>query len=161
MKNSGLTERKMANKKGTKVQPKEQTKAAETSMDVKINRMFNDQKSNLKALASVNIDNKFAVHGIRIVDSSKGLFISMPSTSYTDRNGQTQYSDIFHPITAQAREELIQGITNGINNSGLPLFVIESILKELLMEVTVVAKQQMEAEKAEYEQMLKEQATDK
>ena len=60
-----------------------------------------------------------------------------------------------------AREELIQGITNGINNSGLPLFVIESILKELLMEVTVVAKQQMEAEKAEYEQMLKEQATDK
>ena len=100
----------MANKKGTKVQPKEQTKAAETSMDVKINRMFNDQKSNLKALASVNIDNKFAVHGIRIVDSSKGLFISMPSTSYTDRNGQTQYSDIFHPITAQAREELIQAV---------------------------------------------------
>ena len=100
----------MANKKGTKVQPKEQTKAAETSMDVKINRIFNDQKSNLKALASVNIDNKFAVHGIRIVDSSKGLFISMPSTSYTDRNGQTQYSDIFHPITAQAREELIQAV---------------------------------------------------
>lgn len=100
----------MANKKGTKVQPKEQTKAAETSMEVKINRMFNDQKSNLKALASVNIDNRFAVHGIRIVDSSKGLFISMPSTSYTDRNGQTQYSDIFHPITAQAREELIQAV---------------------------------------------------
>ena len=62
---------------------------------------------------------------------------------------------------SMVREELIQTITEGINNSGLPLFVIESILKEILMEVTIVSKQQMEAERAQYEEMLKEQASDK
>ena len=60
-----------------------------------------------------------------------------------------------------AREELIQDITNGINNSGLPLFVVESILKDLLMEVSMVAKLQMETEKAQYEEMLKQQAENK
>lgn len=58
-----------------------------------------------------------------------------------------------------AREDFIQGITNHINNSGLPLFVVESILKDLLMEVTMVAKQQAEAERAQYEEMLKQQST--
>ena len=62
---------------------------------------------------------------------------------------------------SMVREELIQTITEGINNSGLPMFVIESILKEILMEVTIVSKQQMEAERAQYEEMLKEQASDK
>lgn len=57
-----------------------------------------------------------------------------------------------------AKEELNQTIVNVINNSGLPLFVIESMLKELLMEVSVVAKQQMEEEKAQYEQMLAKQS---
>ena len=57
-----------------------------------------------------------------------------------------------------AREDFIQGITNHINNSGLPLFVVESILKDLLMEVTMVAKQQAEAERAQYEEMLKQQS---
>lgn len=100
----------MANKKGSKVQQKEQPKAAETSMSVRINRMFHDENSSLKAIASVNIDGKYAVHGIRIVDSTKGLFISMPSTSYTDKSGETHYNDIFHPITAEARDELIEKV---------------------------------------------------
>lgn len=112
----------MATKKGTaktqqKTQEKQQPKAQETSMEVKINRVFHDEKSNLKALASVNIDNKFAVHGIRVVDSSKGLFVSMPSTSYTDRNGETQYSDIFHPITAEARDELIEKVKSAYDQA--------------------------------------------
>lgn len=30
----------------------------------------------------------------------------MPQNSYTAENGETRYSDVFHPITAQARTEL-------------------------------------------------------
>ena len=59
------------------------------------------------------------------------------------------------------REDFIQGITSHINNSGLPLFVIESILKDLLVEVSMMSKQQMEAEKAQYEEMLKQQTDNK
>lgn len=59
---------------------------------------------------------------------------------------------------SMAKEDFTKAIVGAINTSELPLFVIESILKELLMEVSVVAKQQAEAEKAQYEQMLAQQA---
>lgn len=58
---------------------------------------------------------------------------------------------------SMAKEDFAKTVVGAINNSELPLFVIESILKELLMEVTVAARQQAEAEKAQYEQMLKQQ----
>ena len=59
-----------------------------------------------RAFASANIAGAYAIHGIRVVDSQKGLFVSMPQNSYTTENGETRYSDVFHPITAQARTEL-------------------------------------------------------
>lgn len=67
---------------------------------------------------------------------------------------------IYKPMSLE-KEELIKGIASHINNSELPLFIIESILKELLMEVTVAAKQQAAEERAQYEQMLKEQSEQK
>ena len=59
---------------------------------------------------------------------------------------------------SMAKEDFTKTIVGAINTSDLPLFVIESILKELLMEVSVIAKQQAEAERAQYEQMLAQQA---
>ena len=76
----------------------------------RIDRLIDRDNTNLKAIASVNIGGAFAVHGIKITDSQKGLFVSMPSTSYTDKGGKTQYNDTFHPITAEAREELINKV---------------------------------------------------
>ena len=61
--------------------------------------------SKLKAIASVNIGGAFAIHGLRVIDSQKGLFVQMPQNSF-QRDGKTEYSDIFHPITAEARSEL-------------------------------------------------------
>ena len=117
----------MAAKKGNqKTTPKQTAKATakqqtsdanKVSVDVKIDRMIDKDGSNLKAIASANIGGAFAVHGIKITDSQKGLFVSMPSTSYTDREGKTQYNDIFHPITAQAREELIDKVKEAYEQS--------------------------------------------
>lgn len=36
----------------------------------------------------------------------------MPSMPYKDRNGETKYSDIFHPISKGAREALNQSVLN-------------------------------------------------
>ena len=33
----------------------------------------------------------FAVHGIRVFENDKGMFINMPSNSYTDAQGNKQY----------------------------------------------------------------------
>lgn len=77
-----------------------------------INRITDKPESTVKAYASVSFDGAFAVHGIRVCENEKGRFVSMPSTSYKDRNGETKYSDIFHPISKGAREALNRSVLN-------------------------------------------------
>lgn len=61
--------------------------------------------------------------------------------------------NIEKPITV-ARQEFIDGLVNYINNSGLPLFVVEPILKDMYMEVKTMSQKQYESEKMQYEQMM-------
>ncbi len=82
-----------------------QTRRDNPSISVRIDRLIDYEDSKLKAVASANIGGAFAVHGIRVIDSQKGLFVQMPQRSY-QKDGKTQYEDIFHPITADARTEL-------------------------------------------------------
>lgn len=77
-----------------------------------INKMVDKPDSMVKAYASVSFDGAFAVHGIKVCENEKGRFVSMPSTSYKDRNGESKYSDTFHPITKEAREALNQSVLN-------------------------------------------------
>ena len=50
-----------------------------------INRMVNKEDSAIKAYASVTMDGMFAVHGLRVIETEKGRFVNMPSTSYPIR----------------------------------------------------------------------------
>lgn len=77
-----------------------------------INRIVDKPESIIKAYASVTFDGVFAVHGIKVCESEKGRFVSMPSTQYKDRNGETKYSDTFHPISKGAREALTLSVMN-------------------------------------------------
>ena len=76
------------------------------SIQVRIDRLNDYEGSNIKAFASANIGGAFAIHSIRVVDSQKGMFVAMPQSSHRDGNGNTKYSDIFHAVTAEARNEL-------------------------------------------------------
>ncbi len=75
------------------------------SVSVRIDRLVDLESNRLKAVASANLQGGFAVHGIKVMDSDKGLFVSMPQSKY-QKDGKTEYSDIFHPVTAEARTEL-------------------------------------------------------
>ena len=59
----------------------------------------------VKAFASANIGGAFAIHGLRVVDGEKGLFVAMPSTSF-QRDGKTEYQETFHPVSGEARKTL-------------------------------------------------------
>lgn len=63
-------------------------------------------------------------------------------------------NNIKKPMTV-VRQEFIDTMIDHINKSGLPLFVIESILKELYMETKTAAQHQYEVEKLQYENSLK------
>ena len=52
------------------------------------------------------------------------------------------------------RQEFAEKLVNDINNSQLPLFVIEPILQNALDAVKDAAQKQYEVEKAQYEQQL-------
>ncbi len=74
-----------------------------TSVNV---RKIEKEGSRMKGIASILIDDSFAVHDIRIIEGDNGLFIAMPSRK-TATGG---YRDIAHPINAEVRamfEEVI------------------------------------------------------
>ncbi len=72
--------------------------------DVKIYRMENS--GNLKAYASVTFDNAYVVHGLRVMDGEKGLWVSMPAT----RNKRGEFKDVFHPISREARDAIVSAV---------------------------------------------------
>jgi hypothetical protein len=53
------------------------------------------------------------------------------------------------------RQEFIDQLIDDINNCGLPLFVVEPILQDMLSTVRTAAQKQYEEEKAQYEQQLR------
>ena len=62
-------------------------------------RKSDREDSRMKAIASVLLDDEFAVHDIRIIEGTKGLFIAMPSRK-TSTGG---FKDIAHPISQEVR----------------------------------------------------------
>ena len=68
-----------------------------TSVNV---RIIEKEDNKMKGLASVLIDNCFAIHDIRIIQGENGLFVAMPSRK-TATGG---YRDIAHPITPECRK---------------------------------------------------------
>ena len=87
-----------------KAAPKKEQKSA-PAVNARIDRLVDYDGGKTRAIASANIGGAFAIHGIKIMDSDKGLFVSMPQSKY-EKDGKTHYSEIFHPVTAEARAEL-------------------------------------------------------
>ena len=85
-------------------QVQEQT-APMPTIRAKIDRLADFENSKVKAFASANIGGAFAIHGLRVVDGEKGLFVAMPSTSF-QRDGKTEYQETFHPVSGEARKAL-------------------------------------------------------
>ena len=99
----------MATKKTQqKTAPKNEKKSV-PSIIARIDRLVEIEGSKTRAIASANINGAFAIHGIKIMDSDKGLFVSMPQSKY-EKDGKTHYSEIFHPVTADARNELYNAV---------------------------------------------------
>ena len=55
--------------------------------------------NSVRAIASLVIDDCFAVHGVKIIESSKGPFVSMPGKKFKDK-----FDEICHPINSETRK---------------------------------------------------------
>ena len=65
-------------------------------------RKIEKEGSRMRGIASIVLDDSFAVHDIRIIEGDNGLFIAMPSRK-TATGG---YRDIAHPINPDVRKML-------------------------------------------------------
>lgn len=83
--------------KAAQTAPKPEQKENPMQFDVRIYPMKTEGA--LKANASVNINGFFAVTNVRILEGSKGTFVSLPQ--YKGRNGE--YKDICFPCTKDAK----------------------------------------------------------
>ena len=79
-----------------------------TSVNV---RKVEKEGSRMKGIASVLLDDCFAIHDIRIIEGDKGLFIAMPSRQTTTG----EYRDISHPITQEVRTMFEKEILDAYN----------------------------------------------
>ena len=122
------------NKASARVEPPEQreqvpetvqTPVAETSvapemrysLQARVDRLVDKPDGKLRAILSMNLPGGFAVHGIKIYENDGGLFVSMPQSSYTAADGTIKYRDIFHPVTATARQKLIGATVSAYHDS--------------------------------------------
>lgn len=66
--------------------------------DIRIKKV--ETGNRLKAIASVTIDDCFAIHELRVIEGKEGLFVAMPSRQTTDG----VFRDIVHPIDQPTRK---------------------------------------------------------
>ena len=85
-----------------------------TSVNV---RKIEKEGSRMKGIASVLLDDSFAVHDIRIIEGEKGLFIAMP-TKKTPHGG---YRDTPHPINPEVRSMFKEAILKAYEEAEDPV----------------------------------------
>ena len=76
-------------------------------------RKVDKEGSRMRGIASVLLDDSFAVHDIRIIEGENGLFIAMPSRK-TPTGG---YRDIAHPINPEVRPMFQDKILEAYQNT--------------------------------------------
>ncbi len=70
--------------------------------DIRLRAVKSENEVKLKAYADVTFNSSFVVHGLKIIDGQKGMFVAMPSRKMPDG----EYKDIAHPITPELRKEI-------------------------------------------------------
>ncbi len=76
-------------------------------------RKIDKEGSRMKGIASVLLDDSFAVHDIRIIEGDNGLFIAMPSRKVATGG----YRDIAHPINPEVRAMFEEAILDAYNKA--------------------------------------------
>lgn len=78
-------------------------------------RKFERDGNRMKGIATVVVDDAFAIHDIRIIEGDNGLFIAMPSR----KTATGEYKDIAHPINTDVRNMFQNAILEEYNKTSV------------------------------------------
>lgn len=63
---------------------------------------LDEPKGSTVAFAGLSIQDSFAIHGIKVINGDKGMFVAMPGAK--DKNGD--YRDVAFPVTGELRRQV-------------------------------------------------------
>ena len=73
--------------------------------NVKVYKISNS-KSNLKAFASINLDDELVIKNLKVVEGKRGLFVSFPSEKGSDGN----YYDMVYALNDDTRDYITEKV---------------------------------------------------
>ena len=76
-------------------------------------RKVEKEDSRMRGIASVLLDDCFAIHDIRIIEGDNGLFVAMPSR----KTSVGEYRDIAHPINHETRKMFEDKVLDAYNKA--------------------------------------------
>ena len=77
---------------------------------------LSNKDSNLKAFASITLDDAVCITGIRIIEGKNGVFMSMPQS----KDNEGEYHDIAFPVTKEAREKIQDAVLDAYEDAAKP-----------------------------------------
>lgn len=85
----------------------------EAYMEITEVKVYPANEGKLKAYATMVFDGCFIVRDMKIIQSDKGLFVSMPSRRKKDGS----FKDIVHPLNAEMRKLVEERVIEEYNKS--------------------------------------------
>jgi stage V sporulation protein G len=64
--------------------------------------ILDTSNSNLRAYASITVDDCFVVHGLKVLQGDHGLFVGMPRR----KRGNSPPQDVAHPLNTDTRRHI-------------------------------------------------------
>lgn len=80
--------------------------------DVRLRIAGGEVDSKLKAYADITIEERFVIHGLKVIDGKNGMFVAMPSRKMPSG----EFKDVAHPITTDFREVITETVIERFNN---------------------------------------------
>ena len=97
----------------TQAATKENTEEQSLPMKVDVKIGSIRPEGAIRAIASVNLNDCFAIRNVKVMEGNKGLFVAMPS--YKAGNGE--YKDICFPVTKEFRQQLNDSVLNAYHQA--------------------------------------------
>lgn len=101
-------------------------------MDIRVKtNKVKEQKNSVIAVANVELGDHMKVRYVTVKVGKKGQFVDMPSvpTNEIDEKGNTKYKDVFHAITAEARQKLIGAVLKSLE-TGKEVVIKDEAVRE-------------------------------
>lgn len=87
------------------------------SMEITEVKVYPANEGKLKAYATMVIDNCFIIRDLKIIESEKGMFVSMPSRRKKDGS----FKDVAHPLNQETRQLIENKVIEEYNKVANPV----------------------------------------